>query len=385
MAKFDYGRQITYGINFNIDKSALNALQTELQQIQKMGFTTMQLKMDTTDIDKVRQVYNDLKSDANQLQNILEKSFNSNLGTFNLRELNTELNKLDLSKIQKDFNAIGATGANAFRKIETSIITQNAALKQSNEFLDIMATTFKNTVRYGISSSIFNNLTNSIQKAYEYTIKLDSSLNDIRIVTDKSAESMNQFALQANKAAQGLGKSTRDYTEASLIYYQQGLNDEETAARTETTLKAANVTGQSTAQVSEQLTAVWNGYKVSAAETELYVDKLAATAATTAADLEELGVGMSKVASAANIMGVDVDQLNAQLATIISVTREAPESIGTSLKTIYARMSDIEAGLDGETSLGKYTADMADMGINVLDTNGKLRDMGDVIEEIGGK
>jgi TP901 family phage tail tape measure protein len=112
---------------------------------------------------------------------------------------------------------------------------------------------------------------------------------------------------------------------------------------------------------------------------------LAAVAAATAADLEELSTGMSKVASAASVMGVDVDQLNAQLATIVSVTREAPESIGTSLKTVYARMSDIEAGLDGETSLGKYTADMADFGINVLDANGKLRNMGDVVEEIGGK
>ena len=28
---------------------------------------------------------------------------------------------------------------------------------------------------------------------------------------------------------------------------------------------------------------------------------------------------------------------------------------------------------------------MADLGINVLDANGKLRNMGDVIEEIGGR
>jgi hypothetical protein len=33
---------------------------------------------------------------------------------------------------------------------------------------------------------------------------------------------------------------------------------------------------------------------------------------------------MSKVASTANAMGVDVDQLNAQIATIIGVTRQAP-------------------------------------------------------------
>ena len=156
-------------------------------------------------------------------------------------------------------------------------------------------------------------------------------------------------------------------------------------ARAEVTLKAANVTGQSGAEVSEQLTAVWNGYKVTAEEAELYIDKLAAVAATTASDLEELSTGMSKVASAANLMGVDVDQLNAQLATIVSVTRQAPESVGTALKTIYARMGDIEAGLDSETTLGDYTEKMAAMGVNVLDMNGQLRDMGEVMEEIGGK
>ena len=196
---------------------------------------------------------------------------------------------------------------------------------------------------------------------------------------------MDRFAKSANKAAQSLGASTRDYTEASLIYFQQGLADEDVLARTDVTLKAANVTGQSTSEVSEQLTAVWNGYKVSAQEAELYIDKLAAVAATTAADLEELSTGMSKVASAANVMGVDIDQLNAQLATIVSVTRQAPESVGNALKTIYARMGDIEAGLSDETTLGNYTQKMKAMGVNILEANGQLRDMGDVIEEIGEK
>jgi TP901 family phage tail tape measure protein len=99
--------------------------------------------------------------------------------------------------------------------------------------------------------------------------------------------------------------------------------------------------------------------------------------------LEELSIGMSRVASAANIMGVDIDSLNAQLATIVSVTREAPESIGTALKTVYARMSDIESGLDAETTLGEYTQQMKAMGVNVLDATGNLRDMDSVIEEIG--
>jgi hypothetical protein len=82
----------------------------------------------------------------------------------------------------------------------------------------------------------------SVSEAYGYVKALDTSLNDIRIVTYKSAEEMDKFAEKANKAAFALGKGTKDYTEASLIYYQQGLSDEETAARTDVTIKAANVT-----------------------------------------------------------------------------------------------------------------------------------------------
>jgi TP901 family phage tail tape measure protein len=197
---------------------------------------------------------------------------------------------------------------------------------------------------------------------------------------------MERFARSANKAAKEIGVSTKAYADASLIYYQQGLNDTEAQERGRITSIASNITGQSTSEVSEQLTAIWNGYKVDAAEAELYIDKVAKVAAQTGADLEELATGMSKVASAANVMGVDVDQLNAQLATVITVTRQAPESVGTAFKTIYSRINAIETGSkDAETSLKQYTADMKKYGFSVLDANGKLRDTGEIIEEIGGK
>lgn len=277
-------------------------------------------------------------------------------------------------------------GDRAFNRAARAVLNTNVNLKQSNKLLNDLATSMSNTVKWGITSGAFNTLTNSVKQAWNYGLKLDSSLNDIRIVTGKSADEMERFARTANTAAKQLGASTLDYTKAALIYYQQGLSEEDVQARTNTTLKVANVTGQSGNTVSEQLTAVWNGYKVSAAEAEQYIDKLSAVAAATASDLEELSTGMGKVASAANSMGVDIDQLNAQLATIISVTRQAPESVGTALKTIFARMTDIEAGTEESgVTLGKYTAEMATMGIRVLDSSNKLRDMGDVIEEVGSK
>jgi TP901 family phage tail tape measure protein len=48
-------------------------------------------------------------------------------------------------------------------------------------------------------------------------------------------------------------------------------------------------------------------------------------------------------------------------------------------------MSDIKAGLDDEVSYDEYTKQLAEMGIDVIDAQGNLRDMGGVIEEIGEK
>jgi hypothetical protein len=48
---------------------------------------------------------------------------------------------------------------------------------------------------------------------------LDKSLNDIRIVSGKSAEYMKDFAEKANRAAKNLSASTLEYTNAAKIFY----------------------------------------------------------------------------------------------------------------------------------------------------------------------
>lgn len=372
---------IRFGVGFDVDKSGLEQLKSSIASLSHID------KFDLIDANADIKELNEVKRVAGEVGNALQKSFNQDLGTYNIQTFKKTLSEAGLTtqSIGKTFAQAGEKGKIAFRNMVSAISSTKLELKETHNILDKMGETLTNTIRWSIASTAINSVTGSIQKAWGFTKSLDSSLNDIMIVTGKNAEEMDKFAVKANNAAKSLGANTKAYTDAALIYYQQGLGDTEAQARADVTVKAANVTGQSAQAVSEQLTAVWNGYKVSAEESEAYIDKLAAVAASTAADLEELSTGMSRVAAAANIMGVDIDQLNAQLATIVSVTREAPESIGTALKTVYARMSDIEAGIDSETTLGEYTAQMAEMGINVLDAKGNLRDMGDVVEEIGEK
>ena len=380
---------ITFGVGFQVDKSGLQQVQQSLQQIQNMSKEKFMELNPTLNTTQAEQQLKALKKTAQDVGIALNNSFNAKLNTFNLSTFNQQLQTAEktVDQLYRQFSQAGEIGAAAFRQMTTQSLTANVQLKQSNQLLTDMGKTLLNSFKYTLSYGTLNLLSSSIQNAFQYSKALDSSLNDIRIVTDKSADDMERFAQSANKAAKELGQSTTDYTKASLIYYQQGLEEADVTARTDVTLKAANVTGQSTQEVSEQLTAVWNGYKVSAAEAELYVDKLSAVAATTASDLEELSAGMSKVASAANAMGVDVDQLNGMLSTIVSVTRQAPESAGTALKTIFARMGDLK--IDGEdefgVSLGEVSGQLAEVGVNIMNAKGELRDMGEVIEEVGQK
>ena len=347
----------------------------------------MNFKDLSTNFKNIGTSFKEVQGNITKVRDAFNASFNTRLGTLNFESFNKALSdgNINLGQLYKQLQSSGVAGTTAFRKMATSIFTTNGQLKQSVEWLDKIKTTFSNTLKWSISSSAMNSFTGSIQTAYNYINDLDKSLNNIKIVTKMSSDEMANFAKQATDAAKTLGVATTDYTDAALIYYQQGYGTEEASERARITSQVSNVTGQSTEAVSEQLTSLWNGYQVALEDSEIYVDKLAAVAAASASDLEELSTGMSKVASSANAMGVSADQLAATLSTIISVTRQAPESVGTALKTIYARMADIESGEDDETSLGNYTAEMANLGVNVLNAEGKLRNMGEVIEEVGSK
>ena len=375
-------RKITYTASFKVDKSGLQQMEAALQSVYLKADSMANTGQKMSDGLKVA------GQTAKDLEKILQSAYNPKLGTMNITKFNQSLKETGYTAASLKQNlSYDTNGAYAFNQLSRSILNTNTQLVQSNKLLDKMGETLGNTIRWSITSSLINTITSSIQKAYTYTKQLDTSLNNIRIVTGKSAEEMNEFAESANKAAKALGTSTLDYSKASLIYYQQGLSDQEVQARAETTVKVANITKQTGDAVSEELTAVWNGYKVSAQETEKYIDKLAAVAATTASDLEELSIGMSKVASAANAMGVDFDDLNAQIATIVSVTRQAPESVGTALKTIYARMGDLKVdGVDEfGVKLGEVTSQLQTMGIEILDQNGNMRDMSSVMAEVAEK
>ena len=166
MASHKY-EEIQYGIKFNVDNQTLQDLKGQLREIQAM--TTKEYQAVNPNASKnnhaAMQELVAIKKEALQVEQALEKAYNPKLGITNLQKFRAELKNLNIGKFYQDLNKLGATGQNAFRGFSTGILTTNTYLKQSNKLIDEMGRSLKNTIKWGISSSIFNNITGSLQKA----------------------------------------------------------------------------------------------------------------------------------------------------------------------------------------------------------------------------
>ncbi len=370
-------RRMTYTIGVNADVSEVRAsINQVIQDLQKLG-TTSQL---TPELRQAAEA-------AYQLGRNLESAINPQTGNLDLSRFNENLRNSGqtLNSYYEQLRLLGGQGQETFLQLASAISKTEAPLMRTSRLMSDLWITMRNTVRWQITASALQGFTGAISDAYRYAQDLNESLTNIRIVTEYSTEQMRDFAQYANQAAQRLSTTTTDYTDAALIYYQQGLSEEEVQNRTETTIRLAQAAGISTREASEELTAIWNNFYDGSQSLEYYADVLVRLGADTASSSEEISEGLQQFAAVADAVGLSYEYAASALATITATTRESANTVGTALRTLFARLQGLQLGetLEDGVDLNKYSKALEKVGVQVLDVNGDLRDMDDILADLG--
>lgn len=240
------------------------------------------------------------------------------------------------------------------------------------------------SMKFTAAAQLQDAFVSAIQECIRWVEKLNKQLTMISVVTGKTAGEMDKVYDNVVEGAKKLRVAASDYAEASLIFYQQGLDDGEVQRRTDITIKAAQAAGQSTQEMSKQLTAIWNTYQMAGDEMQRAASVGAKLAADTAVDFKDIAEGMQISATAAAQMGVSYDSLAAIIATVGDTTQQSASVIGNAYKTIFSRFQQLKVeGTDGEVTLNRVSSQLQSMGIQVLDSSGNLRELDDVIMEVG--
>lgn len=376
-------KRFDYVIGFSADTSKLSSALKQLEvQLNKIATGKISGNFG---IEQIREA----SSAATQLGAHLKAAINVDTGKLDISKFARSLHSSNttLSSLSASLTKVGPAGQVAFMNIARAITEAEMPLKRSNELMNKLWITMKNTVRWQITSGFLTGFTGAIGDAYRYAEDLNESLNNIRIVTGKSTAEMAQFAKQANRAAKELNTTTTKYTDASLIYYQQGLDDKQVKARTDVTAKFANVSRENLTTSSEYLTAIWNNFAKGSKNLEYFADVIVALGAATASSSQEIATGLNKFAATAETVGLSYEYATSALATVTATTRQSAEVVGTAFKTLFSRIQDLEFGktLDDGTTLGKYSKALDAVGVSIKDSNGELRDMDRILDDIGGK
>lgn len=372
-------KRLNYTIGVNADTSKFEAsLQEAVTSLQTLGTKS-----------QVVPTLQKASTAALDLAKNLQSAVNTNTGKLDLSVFNKKLEDSgqSLRSYYNQMVQLGPAGTEAFLKVASSITQAELPLRRTNTLMNELWVTMKNTMRWQLTSSVLHGFVGSLEQAYGYSKNLDRSLNEIRIVSEKSAEDMARFAEQANKAAKALSTTTTNYTDASLIYYQQGLTDQEVLDRTETTIKMANVAGTTAETASQQLTAIWNNFYDGSQSLEHYADVMVKLGAATASSSDEISEGIQKFAAVANTVGLSYEYAASALATVTAQTRESASVVGIAFRTLFSRIQGLNQGetLDDGTTLNKYSQALATVGVQIKDTNGELKGMDEILDNLGSR
>ena len=192
---------------------------------------------------------------------------------------------------------------------------------------------------------------------YRYVQDLNESLNDIKIVTGQSAEQMAKFAKRYEWSGKSLSTTTTVYTDMALIFYQEGLSDEEVKARTDVTIKMANVTGDTADDSSSYITAIWNNFDDCSESLENYADVITALGVATISSSAEIAAGLEKFPAIDETVCLSYVYATLALDTVVSTTRQSEDVVGTPFKTIFACVQGLSLGetLEVGVDLNKYS------------------------------
>lgn len=359
-------------ISFSNQINALDQFKTELESIQK--------ELDKTFLQTGAKDAQALSAQISSLIGQLSK-----LGSLTPDQQNNILTQLRtaLSGIQADATKTKASLNEAF----TGAVQGEKVAEQ----FDMIASRIKYTFSLVNGFYLFQR---AIKSAFNTVKELDASMNSIAVVTKMTTGDLWDQIDTYNKLASAMGATVKGSYDVAKLYYQQGKAAEDVNVLTTQTLKLSRISGLEYSKATDYMTAALNGFKLGVEDASHVVDVYSNLAAHAAVSQEEISYAMTKTASIANNAGMKIETTAALLAQMIETTREAPENIGTAMKTIIARFAEMKTAIgntftdeEGEVvNVNRVEKALRSAGVQLRDAiTGEIRPIDDVFLELSSK
>lgn len=267
---------------------------------------------------------------------------------------------------------------------------QNSLLANVGEgFREATARIINYTAIYRALWMVVSKLRESIQIAEE----LNQAFTDIEMVTMGTADATRELRKEYAELAVEMSGTVTQVANAANEWLRQGKTAQETTSLIKASMVMSRIGAIDSAEATEYLTSVLNGYKIEVQDVMHVVDAMSQVDIESASSIDDLAVALQRSASTASQAGVSFERLLGYVATVREVTQRSASVVGESFKTIFSRLGSVKAGtflsedLESEyTDITSYVNDvekvLSKIGIRLRDTNKDFRDAQDVLDDV---
>lgn len=204
-----------------------------------------------------------------------------------------------------------------------------------------------------------------LREGFTIINEIDKSITELRKVSNGTTTDLNHALKDATITAKDLGASIKDIVSMQADWARLGYSIPESEELARVTQLYVNVGDNMSAEsASENLISTLQGFQLEATNAEQIVDQFNEVANNFAIDTQGIGEALKRSAASFNAANTDLAESIALVTTANAVVQD-PDSIGTTFKTLSARIRGAETELE---SLGQETDEYTK-------TTSKLRDL----------
>lgn len=375
-------------LNTLIEKTLtqVEQLKTKNEELQKIneGLINQQKQLDTKRITEIVEKLEKAKGSTEETQKVIQEF---------IEEL-TQINAAGVEKASKEFEGLkekAGKSKETVNEVGEKVAGFGKQAEEVNKVSQQFEELYRKATYFFSINNAFNLFKKTIREAYNEIKELDAAMTDIAVVTDFNIGDVWETIPQYTDLSNELGTTILGAYETAKLYYQQGLDNNEVMEASRETLKMARIANMDYAEATDYMTAAVRGFKLEMTDASRVNDVFSKLAAISASDTQEIADALTRTASIANSAGMSLETTSAFLTQMIETTREAPENLGTALKTIIARFQEMKKApedveVDGEiVNVNKVEAALKTIGVSLRDTQGQFRELDQVFLDISKK
>ncbi len=232
-------------------------------------------------------------------------------------------------------------------------------------------------IGHRITDSFLNSLYQIPAAVYSIGTDFESAMNLFQATTGATADQMKRASEVAEKLGADMklpATSAADAGNAMSVLASKGFDAEQSMQAVRGALELAAAAGISEAEAARMVATAINAFGLEASEASRVTDLFAAASVKGGVSMQDLGIALQQSAATAKSLKVPIEDTVTLLAAMARAGIQGSDA-GTSLKTAFIRLVP---------TTKEAAEEMRKLGLNVFDSQGKLKSVEDILGQLSG-